>query len=383
MELIIKKENLARALIFTQNIAERKSTMPILGNIHISTKEDKLIFSASDLEVTATSFVNAKVIKDGSTTVSSKFFVDLVRELPEGEVLVKLEAGERLEFLSQTSDSSLRVLGQSALEYPSVPDVENTESGVEVKAKTLLEMLNKTLYAVTQDETRFNLNGVCFSTFENAEGNFLQLVATDGNRLSKIVRAIGKLKIEEQIIVPKKGLLELKKILENEKQEYVKLGIFENFLFVLSNSVKLSVRLVDAEFPNYQQVFPNERGLIINVNKINFENSLKRVSLMVTDKHKCVKFCLIKDILQISGNSPELGDAREQLEVEVIGERSADSEVPAGFNAKFMIDFTASLSEQENIITFEFYGADGPAKLFVENDESYASVIMPMRISNV
>jgi DNA polymerase-3 subunit beta len=350
--------------------------MPILSNILFIVEQEQVTLVASDLELTAISKVKANVVSTGRTTINGRLFADIVRELPDGEVLVKLQPGERVEFHSQVSDSTLKLIGHSAMEYPNIP-LERSGLGSNLPAKQFLDMINKTLYAVSQDETRMNINGVCLSTINIDGSKALQMVATDGHRLSRIIKKIEGLDLEKEITIPKKGLLEIKKLLDLEKQESVKVAVQDQNLYISNEQAQISIRLIEASFPDYEQVFPKNKGQSLVLLKDNLEHALKRVSLMVSDKNKAVKIDVIKDILQISSYSAELGEAKEQLPVEVFGDQE---DLSVGFNARFMLDFANSLSENQEVV-FEIHGTEGPAKLYPKQDESYVAIIMPMRIS--
>lgn len=375
MDITISKAELSKALYMTQSIVEKRTTMPILANALLSATNNKLKISATDLEVTAVSEGTAEVHSKGSTTVNAKVFADIVRELPEGDVRLKVTDGERLEIVA--GNSKLRIIGLSAEEFPSLPGVGFDAKG-RIASEQLLEMINKTIHAVSLDETRFNLNGICFelvadSKSKNAKQG-LRMIATDGHRLAMITRPIGNLSFEGSIIVPRKGLSELRKVLEGNDQE-LGIGVHEGFLILDSRGTKVSIRLIDGEFPDYNQVIPKGKGVVATVETKELAQALKRVSLMVTDKAKCVRFDLNKDRMKISSSSPELGDASEEVGIVYKGEP-----LSIGFNAKYLLDFASSLGEDRRLC-LELNGELGPGKFYLENDESYIGIVMPMRLN--
>jgi len=378
METIISKSELNRVLSLIQSIVEKKSTMPILSNVLLSATDDVLKASATDLEITASAHAAAKVIKAGSTTVNAKVLYEVVRELPEEEVTLKLIEGERIEICS--GKARTRIIGISAEEYPSLPGV-GLKVKSKIEAKQFLEMINRTTYAVSQDETRFNLSGVCFELAQEDSGKqprSLRMVATDGHRLAMVTRPVKGLELQKGALVPRKGLVEVKKLLDGEESE-VGVQFEEGFMVVeigagRPNTAKLSMRLIDGEFPDYRQVLPKDQGTIAQINSAALSNALRRVSLMVTDKTKGVRMDFVPGALKISSSSPELGDASEELEVNYAGDP-----VSVGFNARYVLDICASLAEEVNI-NLELHGALGPGKFFAQGDESYVSVVMPMRL---
>ncbi|MBN8547685.1 MAG: DNA polymerase III subunit beta [Deltaproteobacteria bacterium] len=378
MDLTILKSELSKALFVTESIVEKRTTMPILSNVLLSAADGKLKISATDLEVTALATATAKVKSPGSTTVNAKVFSDIVRELPDAEVTLKLGEGERLEIISK--GSRLKMIGVSAEEFPSLPGV-SFEARSKISSKQLSEMVNKTVYAVSYDETRFNLNGVCFELVGESKGKgkkgerSLRFVATDGHRLAMITRPVADLDFEERVIVPRKGLSEIRKLITSDDDVQVGLDIRDGFLLLETAAAKVSMRLIDGEFPDYNQVLPKQPGVVVSLNISDFSQALRRVALMVTDKGKCVRLDFSQNSLRISSSSPELGEAVEELEVKYSGKP-----LSVGFNAKYILDITASLGEAQKI-NLELNGELGPGKFFADGDESYIGIVMPMRLT--
>lgn len=374
MELTISTADLQKALYLTQSIVEKRTTMPILSNVLLSAQQGKLKISATDLEITAITEVSAAVKSNGSTTVNAKIFADIVKELNDGSIHLKLSEGERLEINS--GGSKLKIIGVSADEYPSLPGV-----GFEVKTKIasqqMLEMISRTIHAVSTDETRFNLNGICFEAEGQGKksGGTLRLVSTDGHRLAMITRPCGAIGLTDSVIVPRKGISEIRKLLEGENRE-VGIGFHEGFLVIDSEGTKVSVRLIDGEFPDYNQVIPKDKGVNAIVPSKALIQALKRVSLMVTDKGKCIKLDFSKNHLRLSSSSPELGEASEELVIEYAGEP-----LTAGFNARYLSDFCLSLGEDQSLV-MELHGELGPGRFYSSHDQSYIGIIMPMRLSS-
>lgn len=375
MELSIKKAELAKALALTQSIVERKTTMPILANVLLSADENQLRVSATDLEITAITSVPASVNGNGSTTVSARVLSDIVKELPDGEVTLTLTEGERLRL--SCGSSQFLIVGVSAEEFPSLPGI-SIKPKHQVKAKQLLEMIQKTIYAVSHDETRFNLNGVCLESVSSSKGkgNQFQMVATDGHRLAMVTRPLQGVDFENSAIVPTKGLNELRRLLDEEGDGEVKISVDDGFFVVEGSAAKVSMRLIDGEFPDYNQVLPKKKGVEAEVSVSQLTQALRRAALMVSDKGKCVKLDFSPGKLRISSSSPELGEASEEVDLDFKGEQ-----VSIGFNARYLLDFAASLEEQTELV-IELSGELGPARLRAKNDESYFGIVMPMRISS-
>jgi len=377
MDIIVDKNDLNRALQITQSAVAKRTTMPILSNILLSTSDGQLKLSASDLEVSIVVLVKAEVRSGGSTTVNARIFSEIVRELPEGSVKITLTEGERIEVV--TKGSKFRIIGTSAEEYPTLPGLMGPVSG-RIPAKLLLEMIAKTLYAASLDETRFNLNGVCFEMVEGSggkqgeSGKSLRMVATDGHRLALITRPAGDFSFQGRVIVPRKGLAEIRKILDGETENEVGIGISEGFLLLEAHDFKVAVRLIDGEYPDYSQVIPVDKGEVAVLKGTDLMQSLRRVMLVVADREKCVRMSFSSGLLRISSSSPELGEASEEIAVNYEGQA-----LTAGFNALYILDVVSAMA-QENSLVIELHGELGPGKFYMEQDDSSLAIVMPMRL---
>ncbi len=371
MDIVIPRSELSRALSITQSAVQKKTTMPILVNVLLTVTDDALKISATDLEVTAVAKASGTVKATGSTTVNSRVLNDIVRELPNTDVHLKLTKGDRLQISADTSE--FLVVGVRSEEFPSLPGIA-LEASTKVSSPQLREMIQKTLYAVSHDETRFNLNGVCFEVEGGKKESMLRMVATDGHRLALINRPVSGLDFEGRAIVPTKGLAELRKILDEEEGE-VGITLHEGFFILEGKDAKFAVRLIDGEFPDYNQVVPKKPGVPATIPAGPFAAAVKRAALMVTDKGKCVCLDFSEGKLRVSSSSPEIGQSKEELDIDYSGEP-----LTIGFNARYLMEFAASIGEGKPLI-LELSGELGPARLKSEEDESYFGIIMPMRLN--
>lgn len=372
LHVVVQRADVHKALAMAQSIVERKTTMPILSNILLSAKDGNFKISATDLEIASVIKVPGKIKGQGSLTVNGKILSELVKELGDGDIEFRVVEGARLKISSNRSE--LNIVGVSAEEYPSLPGVSLDTKG-KISASLLQEMIQRTLYCVSADETRFNLTGVCFEWLEDKKsGSQLRLAATDGHRLAAITRPVSGLSITERVIVPKKGLQELRRLLEEQVQEEIGFSIQEGFMVVETNEAKMSVRLIDGEFPDYHQVIPKDPGSEVRVRSADLAQALRRVSLVIPDKIKGVEFNIAQGGLKISSSSSELGDAKEELIVDYAGEP-----IRVGFNARYVLDLIQSFGEESTLV-MDLHGEVGPGRFFTEQDRACIAIVMPMRL---
>ena len=371
MEFRIERDNFVKGLFRSQSVVEKKGTMPILLNVFIETKEDGISITATDLEVGTKGFYPAKIIKPGSITLSAKKLYEVVKELPEKDVSFRLKENQWVEICS--GKSFFNIMGISGETFPSFPAYEEEEF-IGLEAPILREMVDKTLFAVSSDESRFNLTGVFFARRESEEGKSIRMVATDGYRLSLIDRPFAKeiSGMENGILLPKKGLLEMTKLLDEEGSEiWVKLK--NNNFVVKKDNVVLIMRLLDAEFPDYTQVIPSKTKRHVKITRQQLVESLKRVSILSSEKTKGVKFHFSPDLLELSSYNPDFGEAKEEFSVDYKGE-----DLSVGFNYRFVLEVLNILGSEE--IMFDLEDGVSPAIIRPVNDDKHTCVVMPMRI---
>lgn len=368
MKIEIEKKDLLNLIGKTQNIVEKRNTMPILVNVLLEAETDVLKVFATDLEVSLTDQVKCKVSQSGKVAVSAKNLFDIAKELSEGQIQLIKKDNNWLEIKQGKYTS--KIVGVSAEEYPIFPTF-NSQSFTKIEAKLLKEMIDKTIYSVSNDETRYHLNGVYF---EMLGASSFTMVATDGHRMSLVNKnpQAQKPAGSQGVIIPRKGLNEIKKIIESVDQT-VEISV-EGSQFILKHaSTVLMIRLIEGKYPNYQQFIPQKLNQKLRINKDAFLVSLKRVSLLANQKSKAVLLNISNGRMEISSNNPELGDAKEEIE---IGYSGADMKI--GFNAKYIEDVLRSIEKVE--IDFELNDQLSPGIMRPHDDSSYTCVVMPMRI---
>ena len=372
MNFSISKEEFSRLLYLTSTIVERRNTMPILANVKITAENNKLSVAATDLEISLVGEAEADVKAPGSITVGAKVLYEIVRELPDETVSCKVSKGQRFEI--ESGQSHFKINGTSSDEFPSVAGTV-LKNPISVEAGKLYEMLDKSAFAVSTDETRYNINGVYVETLDTPVGrdkSGIRFVATDGHRLAMIDRPAEGFAVKGGVIIPRKGIQELKKVLE-DNEGAANVSLSEGFFTVQSGNETIGIRLVDGQFPDYKQVIPAESKTGVEVSRNELLSAVKRVSLVTTDKSRTIKFKLVDGTLFISSSSPEYGEASETVAVSQTGEN-----ITIGFSARYVLDILAAMETSETI-KLKLSGELGPGVFMGEVDDFYTCIVMPMR----
>lgn len=363
MEFKVTKENFIEGLSATQGVVEKKNTMPVLSNILLEADKTGLKITATDLEVALVYQIPAQVILPGKLTVSAKSLYDIIKEIGEMEVFLKLEANNRLHV--QAGTSQFNIPGLEAKEFPSLPTVETSSNNY--SCQNLLGMIEKTQSSISMDETRHHLAGLLF---QKSKDKGLRMVATDGHRLSLIEKEI-MADGEYKVIVPKKGVMELKKMVL--KGESIELAVGQKNLFARQGNQTLYIRLIDGEFPDYDRVIPKESDKFATLPREKLIGALRRVSLLSNERSRAVLLSLSPKNLEVSIHNPDLGEAREELEIDYKGES-----LKIGFNARYFLDVLNVLKDEKIILGLKNESA--PCIVKAETEPGYLGVIMPMRV---
>jgi len=375
MDLKISVHELSRALARSQGIVEKKSTMPILSHVLLEgRKSGELAVSATDLDVSISGVHPAEVAREGGVTVSARHLFDIVKSLPESEVSLKKTANNYLEVRSGPAE--FRIVGLPAEDFPALPRFEKVPF-VATEPERLLALIERTAFAVSSDETRYNLNGVFFEPVAGA----IRLVATDGHRLSMADAPVeGDFKLKKGVILPRKGILELRKLLAEavegpEDKPAGELGFVENSAIFRRPGVVLVMRLIEGAFPDYRQVIPKTGEKVLTLGRERLLQTLRRVSLLSSEKSNAVKLEVGPGNLRIAAQNPDLGEAKEDVPLEYSGEP-----LKIGFNARYLIDVLTVVPSAD--VRLELADDLSPGVLRPTGDaaEHYTAVIMPMRI---
>ncbi|MFP6869258.1 MAG: DNA polymerase III subunit beta [Nitrospinota bacterium] len=365
MDIVISRETLHRALQTVQGVVEsRSSAMPVLQHVLLVTEGDTQVrMLATNLDIGLKGVFEAEVKKGGSVTLNARKLFDIVRELPDADVHLVEENGQWVRMTCERSN--FRFPGLPPSDFPSVPEPGGTPQ--KISAKVFGDMIRKTMFAISQDETRYTYNGV----FMESEGDVLRLVATDGHRLAMIERPNAGAEFKEGVIIHKKALGELVKLL-SETGEDVEIYLDENHVIFTLGTIELSARLIDGDFPKYRQVIPEDNKCRIITDRDNLLRALRRVSLL-SNETKMVKFVFTPGQLILTTNGSDAGEAEEILESDYSGE-----ELTIGFNARYCLDVLGILEDQS--ICFELKDSLSPGIFKPKEGEGYIYVIMPMRV---
>ena len=371
MEVSIRREDLTRGLYLVQGVVERRSTVPILANVLFEPAEGGISLTATDMEVGLRVRVPAEVKKKGAVTVNARKLYEISREVTAEELVLKASTTGWVDLLA--GRSKFKVVSLDSKDFPQLPLGVESKGGVtvEIAAAMLREMVDKTLFAVSTDETRFNLSGVLM---ESGDAETLRMVATDGHRLAKIDRRVPGARLERGVIMPRKGLVEVRKLLEDVDQGEVTLLVSAKDVRVSTPTVSFFMRLVEGEFPDYRQVIPNTVRARARFNRNDLLAALRRISLLASERSHGVKLHLEKGRLEASASNPDQGEASEDIEISYGGEP-----LTVGFNARYLIDVLGAHAEGE-VMELGLTDEVGPGTVTGASDPDYTYVVMPMRL---
>ena len=367
MELVVRKNDLLRELHLFQGIVERKNTIPILANVLMEAKGDEVRMLATDLEVALRSRCQAVVAKGGSLTLPAKKLYEIVKALPETDVRIEQDKNG-VKVAADRFDSRMQTLPRE--DFPTLPDASG-KAKASLPRSVLKEMVAKTQFAITGEDTRYFLNGAKFVLTPDT----MTLVATDGHRLA-LVSANHKSGVTEEVgvILPKKTLLELGKLLlEGEGDVQFESG--ENHLFFEVGGRMLISRMIDGQFPAYERVIPKGNDKSIEFERDRLTNAVKRVALLSNERSRAVKLDMSKGKVEVTSSSSEFGEAREELAVDYSG-----SPLTISFNAQYVLDFLNVVETESVMLSLKDEVSQALMKPVGADGYDYTYVIMPMRI---
>jgi DNA polymerase-3 subunit beta len=384
MNFNINKREFLKGLSLMQSVAGRKTTLPILSHILMQWEKNFLYLTGTDLETGIREELSATILQEGKASVSGKKLYEIVRELPDETIHIQKKENHWITL--QCGKSIFNIAGLDPDEFPSLPGYQD-EYFSKISTHLMREMIEKTVYAASNEESRYHLNGVLFiqkkqdsepSGTGQGGQEILRMVATDGHRLSLIDRESPTIRgIEKGIIMPKKGVLEIKKIMgDRDGEEEMEIYFDQTHGFFKMGKSLMVIRLIDGEFPEYEQVIPkgNDKKLVMEKEKI--YGCLRRVSTMASERVEGVKFSLRKNSVELSSYHQDFGDAKEEVELVYEG-----APIEIGFNARYLMEALNVIDTGEIVIELKDEGNPGIIKPLssIEPSNQFC-IIMPMRI---
>jgi DNA polymerase-3 subunit beta len=362
MKLKAKKQTLLDAIQKTQSVISTKITLPILSNILLETQQDNLKLTATDLDIGISCVIPLEVEESGIITIPAKRFGDIIKDLPGDAVNISTKKNNLV--IIEGEPCQFKIMGLPPEDFPKLPEFKNIEA-ITIEQATLKKMLGLTSFAVSLDETRYILNGIFFKI----EQDKMTFVATDGKRLAVMENKL-KQSIEKniQMIVPLKAIHELNRNLSEEGDLSLLLGN-NQALFDLKGVVIIS-RLIEGEFPDYQQVIPPASENKVRIGREQFLWAIRRAAVLSTPDYQAVKLETFKNKLVVSKSTPDIGESREEVPVEYKGK-----EMAIGFNPIYLTDVLKNLPEEN--IEFELTDSEKPGVVRVNG---YTYIVLPMRL---
>ncbi len=377
MELTVAKKDLLKLVTRMQGVAERKSTMPVLSNVLLAVDgPNALRLAATDLYLAIAGKVNAEIGKGGSVAVPAKDLLERVKMMPDGPIRIASEDNATTTLNATGSARRYTLRGMPGEDFPPLPVPAEGAPTLAIEVDVLRELIAKTYFSISTDETRAHLNSALFEW----DGDVVRMVTTDGHRLSKMEVKVEGRQASATMLIPLKAILELRRLCdeiipEQGKDARAQLQITQSgsSAFFQGGGSTFSVKLVDAQFPPYSQVIPQNSDKQVRVPRGQFADALRAVSIAASERTGGVKLGISGSIMRITSESPESGDGFDEVPVDYSG-----ADITIGFNAKYFLDVLGALTEDEVILGLS--GELDPAVVRPASDRNFLAVVMPMRI---
>jgi len=377
MGIVVERQSLMNGLSLVQGIVERRNTVLILGHVLIEPEAQSIRLAATDLEVGISTQVPCKSGKEKSLTLNARKLFEIVRETEGEEFSINSLDNDWVEL--KCGRSRFKMMGLDPRSFPAMPSQSTKTDGpkksvkaaLTVSAAVLATMIDKTIFSVSPDEARYNLSGVFLEAHDAGKA---RMVATDGHRLSMIDRTVPGFAMEGGTIIPRKGLTELRKLLDQGGDAEVKLLLDGQLASLKRGPTEVSMRLVEGEFPDYRGVVPKQTKYHIKVGRDALQASIKRAAIFSNERYHGVKLGLAAGALTVSSTSPEMGEASETIDVDYRGDEFA-----VGFNASYLLQALAVIPA-ESEIDLGLSDEASPGLLRTPSDTEFSYVVMPMRL---
>ena len=373
MKFTVQRNTFLEGIQKTLSIVEKKTTMPILNNILLRTGNNKITIVATDREIGLVADYGAEILEEGQVTVSARKLYEMIREI-QGDS-VQFEANESHRVTVTCQKIIYKIPGLSADDFPSVIDDRTDVKFSSMQGKFIEGLIRKTSFAMSGDEMRKNLNGVLVETLDDGGKNTLRMIATDGHRLAMASADIGEaalFKLEKGIIIPRKGLNEIKRLIEDAPEE-IFVGIRQGMCIVKTDSIMLRVSLVDAEYPDYRRVMPAEKGIVVQFEKDAILHALRRMSVISSERYSGVIIALSEGKMVLESTNPDVGEAKEEIEIAY-----HEKDISIGYNVKYLIDAMEVIDDET--VVFEMGAGMKPGVIKPAHNDEYVCIIMPLKV---
>ena len=365
MKFSAAREVLLKPLQAVIGVVERRQTMPILSNVLIIAQDGRLSVTATDLEVELVAQAEVEVENGGEITVSGRKLLDICKALPEGSDIHISLSGEKLSVRAGRSKFNLATL--PAAEFPVVEDLKAGQT-ISVSQEALGHLIEKTHFSMAQQDVRYYLNGMLLET----SGQHLRAVATDGHRLALCQVELDGADLEEQqVIVPRKGVLELQRLMSGEGDLNIELG--SNHIRIQLEGIRFTSKLIDGKFPEYDRVIPKESANELKANRSEFRDALQRTAILANEKYRGIRLVIRDSGVILQAHNPEQEEAEEELEVEYSGE-----DIEIGFNVNYLLDALGAV--EGDIVTLSVQDSNSSCLIRQPGNEDSTFVVMPMRL---
>ncbi len=365
MKFTASREALLTPLQAVIGVVERRQTMPILSNVLLIAKDGQLAVTATDLEVELVAEMEIEAQSDGEITVSGRKFLDICRALPEGSKISVSLSGEKLTVRSGRSKFNLVTL--PAAEFPVVEDIKAGQT-IAVSQAALGRLIEKTHFSMAQQDVRYYLNGMLLET----GGKHLRAVATDGHRLALCQADLeGGERDSQQVIVPRKGVLELQRLLSGEGDLNIELG--SNHIRIQLEGIRFTSKLIDGRFPEYERVIPKESSNELKADRAEFKSALQRTAILSNEKYRGIRLVIRDSGVVLQAHNPEQEEAEEELNVEYAGE-----DIEIGFNVNYLLDALGAV--EGDAVTLSVQDSNSSCLIRQPGNDDCTFVVMPMRL---
>ncbi len=371
MKFQISKSIIFKSLSHLQGIVDKKNSLPILSNILLEAKQNTLTLSSTDMDISIVEKLECNVLEDGSTTINAQMIYDIVRKLDDNsEVEIISNNGKILTLRASGSRFSLSCMPKE--DFPIIDD-QNDGASIKINSYVLFKLIDKTKFAISNEETRYFLNGLYLNIYEKDSKSEVTIVGTDGHRLAKSSHLLNQ-KVEQVtgVIIPKKTINELSKLLSDIDQDIEIIISSNKIIFYINNLVFVS-KLIDGTFPDYKRVIPNDNNNILEVNREKLLSAVDRVSTIANEKSPVIKLKLLRNLINLNTINNDNSTATEDLELNYEGD---DFEI--GFNSKYIMDIVNNLEDE--IITLKLKDGSSPITAQEKSNSDLVYVLMPMRV---